>query len=102
MSDELIFLREARDDIRTAYEWYEDQSLGLGLDFLRAVEASVQLIQRHPLMHQMVHEHYRRALVRRFPFALFYEHGGGKITVYAVFHGAQSPEKLLARMDEEL
>jgi len=98
MSEELIFLQEARDDIRTAYEWYEDQSLGLGLDFLRAVEACVQLIQRHPLMHQMVHEYYRRALLRRFPFALFYEHGDSKITVYAVFHVAQSPEKLLVRL----
>ena len=98
MSDELIFLQEARDDIRTAYEWYEDQSVGLGFDFLRAVEACVQLIQRHPLMHQIVHEHYHRALLRRFPFALFYEHGCGKITVYAVFHVSQSPEKWLARM----
>jgi len=97
MSDELIFLQEARDDIRTAYEWYEHQSFGLGLDFILAVEACIQLIQRHPLIYQMVHEHYRRALLRRFPFALFYEHGGGKITVYAVFHVAQSPEKWLAR-----
>jgi plasmid stabilization system protein ParE len=49
-------------------------------------------------MHQMVHEHYRRALLRRFPFAIFYEHGDGKITVYAVFHVAQSPDKWLERM----
>jgi len=98
MSDELIFLQEARADIRTAYEWYEDQSFGLGLDFLRAVDACVQLIQRHPLMHQMVYENYRRALLRRFPFALFYEYDERKITIYAVFHVAQSPEKWLTRM----
>jgi plasmid stabilization system protein ParE len=72
--------------------------LGLGFDFLRALEACDQLIHRHPQMHQMVHEHYRRALLRRFPFAIFYEHGDGKITVYAVFHVAQSPDKWLERM----
>ena len=98
MCDELVFLQEARDDIRTAYEWYEDQSLGLGFDFLRAVEACILLIRRHPLMHQTVHEQYRRALLRRFPFALFYEYGDGRITVYAVFHVAQCPEKWLARL----
>lgn len=30
--------------------------------------------------------------------ALFYEHGDGKITVYAVFHVAQSPDKWRERM----
>jgi hypothetical protein len=30
--------------------------------------------------------------------SLFYEYGEGRITVYAVFHVSQSPEKLLARL----
>ena len=38
-----------------------------------------------------VHENYCRALVRRFPYAVFYEYTGDTITVYCVFHTSRDP-----------
>ncbi len=55
------------------YSWYEEQSLGLGMEFLRCVEATLLSIQRNPLSYPTVHVSYRRSLVRRFPFAIFFE-----------------------------
>lgn len=46
----------------------------------------------------MVHESYRRALVRRFLYAVFYELAEGAITVYCVFHTAQDPLKWAQRL----
>jgi len=98
MSNALIFTPEARNDINEAYQWYEDQSLGLGMDFLRCLEVSVSVIQRNPLIYQTVHDDYRRALMRRFPYSIFFEYSSNQIIVYAVFHCAQDPVKWHKRL----
>jgi plasmid stabilization system protein ParE len=49
-------------------------------------------------MHQTIHENYRRGLVRRFPYAVFYEYAEGKVIVYCVFHTSQDPEKWRRRL----
>jgi len=49
-------------------------------------------------MHAKVHQDYRRGLVRRFPYAIFYEYANGTVTVYAVFHTSQDPEKWRRRL----
>jgi hypothetical protein len=51
-------------------------------------------IRRAPERHSIIHESYRRALVRRFPFAAFYEYVGGRVIVYGVFHTARDPGKM--------
>ena len=44
-------------------------------------------------LHAKIYTDYRRALVRRFPYAIFYEYTGVKVTVYAVFHASRDPQK---------
>ena len=92
MAAELIIAPEAARDIDEAYGWYECQRAGLGEEFLNCVDACVQAICRMPEMHSKVHEDYRRGLVRRFPYAIFYEYSAGAVTVYGVFHTARDPE----------
>jgi plasmid stabilization system protein ParE len=93
------FLPDARQDIADAFVWYEQRSLGLGLEFLRCLEATVVSIQRNPLMYPAVFAEYRRALVRRFPYAVFYEVEAERIVIYAVFHCSQDPDKWRARLE---
>ncbi|PIP05355.1 MAG: recombinase, partial [Syntrophobacterales bacterium CG23_combo_of_CG06-09_8_20_14_all_48_27] len=66
---------------------------GLGEEFLDCVDACIQAICRMPELHPKVHEEYRRALVRRFPYAIFYEYAGGKVIVYCIFHTSRDPKK---------
>jgi plasmid stabilization system protein ParE len=49
-------------------------------------------------MHATVYEDYRRGLVRRFPYAIFYDYAGGAVTVYGVFHTARDPAKWRQRL----
>lgn len=98
MIDEPILLPEACRDVLDAWSWYEGQSPGLGMEFMRCVEACVNSIRRHPLMYQITHRNFRRSLVRRFPFAVFYEVDRGRIVIYAVFHCAQNPAKWQTRL----
>lgn len=71
MAADLILTPEAEHDIAGAYHWYEGQQIGLGEDFLRRVDACIQSILRNPEGPRIIHETYRRALVRRFPYAVF-------------------------------
>jgi plasmid stabilization system protein ParE len=98
MAAELAIAPEAAQDIDEAYGWYEGRRVGLGEEFLSCVDACIQTICRLPEMHAKVHKEYRRALVRRFPYAVFYEHVAGTITVYCVFHASRSPDKWRQRL----
>jgi len=49
-------------------------------------------------MYAVVHESYHRALARRFPYAIFYEHTGDVVTIYSVFHTSQDPAKWRQRV----
>jgi plasmid stabilization system protein ParE len=98
MAAELIFSPEVQQDIDEAYGWYEDRRLGLGEDFLGCVDACIQVICRMPELYAKAHDEYRRALVRRFPYAIFYEYTGGKVFIYSIFHTSRDPEKWRSRL----
>lgn len=94
----LIILPEAEVDVSQAYIWYEEQKSGLGEEFLRFVDACIQSIQRNPEMYQVAHETYRRAVIRRFPYVVFYEYSDTTVIIYAVFHCSQDPKKWRSRL----
>jgi plasmid stabilization system protein ParE len=98
MAAELIVAPEAEQDVADAYGWYEGRRPGLGEEFLSCVDACIQAILRAPDMYPAVHESYRRALVRRFPYAIFYEHTGETVTIYSVFHTSRNPDKWRQRL----
>jgi len=51
-----------------------------------------------PEMHPIIHKNYRRALVRRFPYAVFYEYANDLVTVYSIFHTSRDPQKWQQRL----
>jgi hypothetical protein len=100
MTETPILLPEAKADVADAYLWYEEQSMGLGLEFLRCVETALLAIQRTSLCYPAAHESYRRSLIRRFPFAIFFEFvpAQNRCVVYSVFHCSQDPKKWRSRL----
>jgi toxin ParE1/3/4 len=98
MAAEVAFAPEVQQDVREAYDWYEERRIGLGEEFLSCVEACIERVCRSSEMHAIVHENYRRALVRRFPYAVFYEYESNIVTIYCVFHTARDPAKWRSRL----
>jgi hypothetical protein len=76
-----------------AYEWYEVHRRGLGEEFLRCVDATLSGISRNPDLYAIAFSNYRRVLVRRFPYAVFYEVVDDSVTVYGVLHTARDSAK---------
>ncbi len=98
MAAKLVLAPEAMADVEDAYNWYEAQRVGLGEDFLGRVEACLQAIVRAPEMHAVIQLGDRRALVRRFPYAVFHEFADDTVTVYCVSHTSKDPEKWRTRL----
>ena len=97
MGRSVIFLPEVESDIREAYWWYEEKSIGLGDDFLRCLEDAFSRIASHPEHFPLRFDDVRRVLVRRFPYAVYFYHDDSNVFVTYVFHTAQNPSKLFER-----
>lgn len=91
MTADLRVRREAEQDIDEAAHWYEAQRNGLGREFLDEVTSCLKLIASQPEMFDAVHRGVRRALIRRFPFGVFYRQDGPRIVVMAVLHASRHP-----------
>jgi plasmid stabilization system protein ParE len=96
--EKVIFTPGATDDVAEAYAWYEEREPGLGEDFLRCVEACLMLVLRNPRLFPCALDDFRRALIRRFPFEIFYELTPEGLVVYSVFHCSQDPGKWRRRL----
>jgi len=92
MSYELIIRQEAELDIQDAFEWYEAQSLGLGSQFVRAVDTCLSSIVSSPLAYPTIYKQVRRALIRHFPYGILYVFEPEIIFVIACFHGRRNPK----------
>lgn len=90
----LHYTSRSRDDLGLAFEWYEEQRHGLGFEFLACVEATIEAILQMPRLYAKQHDNFRRALVRRFPFSIFYTIESKNIVVHAVFDNRQDPCRL--------
>ena len=88
----VVYRRKVGRDLAGAYEWYEDQSAGLGEEFLAAVDATFDAVERIPEMFSRVHGEVRRANVSRFPYAVFYRIDPKSVVVLTVLHTARDPK----------
>ena len=61
--------RAVEADVEAAFNWYEGEEPGLGLEFLEELRAAYHRIFDHPLGYQDLRSGIRRALTSRFPTA---------------------------------
>lgn len=93
MSVSINFRPEAERDIEEGAKWYEQQRTGLGYDFLQEVEKTAHMVSENVMEFEKVHKNLRRAVIKRFPFNLFYLYEKQTVIVVAVIHGSRHPKK---------
>lgn len=91
MSLPLTFHPDVHGEIDDAYRWYKGQRPGLGDDFLAAIEVVFRRIGNTPEVHAVIYRDVRRALPRRFPYAVYYRVQAGRVVVVAVQHTSRDP-----------
>lgn len=75
-----------------SYFWYENKVTGLGTDFLDSVDASLTIIREHPNLYPKIYKQVRRAIISRFPFAIFYILETDRILILAILHAHGDPK----------
>jgi toxin ParE1/3/4 len=95
----IVFAPEAQAEFEAAVEWYEAKAVGLGERFVSHVDDVLQLVEETPAGFPKwnVDLRFRRAVVQRFPYVVFYRDLGDRIEVVAVAHGAREPGYWLER-----
>lgn len=101
MSLPILVRDEAEADLAEAALWYERRCVGLGTEFLRAVDACLSLISRQPEIFPMVHREARMGLPRKFPFLIIYRVFPDFISVVAVVHGNRHPRSWRSRISDQ-
>ncbi|GMV07528.1 MAG: hypothetical protein AMXMBFR53_38030 [Gemmatimonadota bacterium] len=91
------FRAEAATDVTLARDWYDAQREGLGDSFVGSLERTVDLIAALPEAFPEIAAGLRRALLSRFPYALYYRFDGNVVDVIACLHTRQSPGRWRSR-----
>jgi plasmid stabilization system protein ParE len=88
----VIFTPRACAELIDAQDWYENEARGLGRRFRVALDTVVQRMSVSPSQFPVIYKNVRRALLRRFPYALmFVIEADETLSVIACFHGSRDP-----------
>ena len=93
MAYRLKFAGRAVREIGEAFNWYEEQSKGLGLEFELAFELQLKRLEQVPLLYTEILSGVRRTLLPRFPYGVFYTLKNDLVHVLAVIHNARNPRR---------
>jgi toxin ParE1/3/4 len=97
VSYQLIVRALAEDDLLEAQRWYEAQQSGLGGEFRAAIDSLFTRLVEKPHLYPLVYSGLRRAVVRRFPYLVYFSVEAEVITVVACLHSKRRPGLVRAR-----
>ncbi len=80
-------------EVREARRWYEERRSGLGAKFAAAVDEAGARITENPLAFPCVRGETTRAILRRFPYGLYFRVLRDEVIVLAVVHGRRHPRR---------
>ena len=94
----LRVLPEAEEELAQAAEWYESKRAGLGVELVAIVDRAFDEIRDAPLSFALWRSDrpYRRKILKRFPYVVFFRAESDTIEVVAVAHAKRRPGFWLA------
>ena len=87
----VVLRAEAAAEFDEAFDFYERQRPGLGVEFTAEVQRVFERIAASPQIHPTVLADVRKSVIRRFPYCVFYRAHASRIEVIAVFHTSRDP-----------
>ncbi|MCW5604119.1 MAG: type II toxin-antitoxin system RelE/ParE family toxin [Burkholderiales bacterium] len=91
MTLRVVFRRAAKSEFEDAAAWYGERGAGLGEEFVHEIEIAIAGAAVTPQRYPVVFGDIRRAVARRFPFAVYFRVRSDALVVLAVFHGRRNP-----------
>ena len=88
---QLISEPRADLDVEAAFDWYENESPGLGLEFLDELREAYNRMGDSPLKYPHLRSGIRRVLLKRFPYAVYFATEDDVMVMVAVLHASRDP-----------
>ena len=92
MARRIVVQPQSDLDIQAAAVWYEDQQSGMGLRFLAELDLVFERIEENPFQFPCLEGEVHRALLRRFPYGVYFLAESHEVTVLAVLHLHRQPD----------
>lgn len=92
MPPQVVFRPQAEDEALEVRQWYESRRPGLGREFGQSLDVLIARIAATPHAFPRVHDETRRAVLSRFPYAVYIREADQTIVVLAI-HGRQHPSR---------
>lgn len=86
-----LFLEPARDELKEAVTYYEDQRNGLGQEFADEIERTIERIMIAPTTYEQCSEDIYSCRAKRFPYSVLYTVRDGNVLIVAVMHMHRKP-----------
>jgi toxin ParE1/3/4 len=91
---------EAEAEIREAFAWYEEKRRGLGHQFLVSLASVLERVRRHARSFPADDSGLHKAIIRRFPYIIYFELEEDRACILAVYHGHRRPRTWTDRISE--
>ena len=85
------YKRAAAAEVEFAITWYAKPEINQASAFVKDLERTESHLRLQPALYQKVEDDIRRAVLRRFPYSLFYVIEGEQVVVLACMHHHQKP-----------
>lgn len=89
--------QQAKAEILEGYDRYFQKSPVAAQRFVDAVDEAIARIEERPELFPLIRGRLRRALLRRFPYAVYFKVYPSVISVVGVIHGHRHPDTWLRR-----
>jgi plasmid stabilization system protein ParE len=89
-------------DLREAFDWYEDQQSGLGLEFAKDFLFRYRHLVRYAELYAVRFADVRRLNLDRFPYGIFYVVRAPEIWILGVLHASRDTETVITERRRHL
>ncbi|HEX3108306.1 MAG TPA: type II toxin-antitoxin system RelE/ParE family toxin [Thermoanaerobaculia bacterium] len=91
MKYRIIVRRLAERDLEDAEDWYNGQQSGLGIEFRDTIGDLFGRLAENPRIYPRVYGEVHRAVLRRFPYLVYFVIEHSDVIVLAVLDGRRDP-----------
>ncbi|MBM2816511.1 MAG: hypothetical protein HW421_3273 [Ignavibacteria bacterium] len=92
------FLEPAEQELFEAFEYYNEQLIGLGFEFALEVQKAIERIVKFPDSWTKLSERIRKCRCNRFPYNIIYSQQNSTIIIVAIMHSKRKPNYWLERV----
>jgi len=85
MNFSISFRSEVEEEVLAGLSWYNEKSPGLGDIFLQRFYDSINELQQNPLLYPACYQFFRRRLMKRFPYVIYYMVENADVIVFGFF-----------------